>query len=436
MVKRVAVIGSGITGMGCAWWLHECGHEVTVYAGGERVGGHSHTVLAQTAQGQQVPVDTGFTVWNEQSYPNLMQLFGRLKVPMLLTDMSFAASLDDGRIEYAFNNLFSLLAQPSLLLDGAHWRMLRDLLRFARETPRLLQTQDDPTLGHYLEENSYSKAFVTRFLLPLGSCIWATPGSELLNFPARNFVRCLANHGLLQLKDKPRWFTVPGGSIEYIRKLTAGYVDCIRPVAASRVRRHAEGPIVEAEGSFTQFDEVVFACHADEALRLLADPTREEKDILGSFRFQSNRAVLHQDVKLMPRRGMAWASWNYMTPHNSEACLTSWMNQLQDIPDETPLFVSLNPPREPENVLADLNYDSPIFDQEAVTAQPYVGILQGQGGLWYCGAWTGYGFHEDGLSSGLTVAEHITGMNRPWQVQEVSNAAYNTCPKTQQAEAA
>ncbi len=435
---NIAIIGSGIAGMGCAWWLKECGHNITVYAGGNRVGGHSHTVLANTVQGPQVAVDTGFIVYNERTYPNLIQLFAKLDVPMLLSDMSFSVSLDHGAIEYAGNNFASLFAQPSLIFDRAHWLMLRDILRFYKEAPKLIQTNDNLSLGEYLAANNYSDAFINRHLVPLGSAIWSTPDNEMLEFPARTFIRFCVNHGLLQLKDRPRWMTVKGGSIEYVKKLTAKYTANIVPKAVSRVKRSAAGPIVECDGDFKQYDQVVFACHADEALALLADATPDEQDILGCFRFSKNRAVLHQDEALMPKRGAAWSSWNALTPRPGEASLTYWMNQLQDIPDETPLFVTLNPPFEPkpELTLAEFNYDHPLFDVNAVAAQPYIGALQGIGGMWYCGAWTGYGFHEDGLSSGLTVAEHISGQARPWQVDEMSNASYNVTPRQIMAEAA
>lgn len=424
--------------MGCAWWLNECGHEVTLYAGGSRVGGHSHTVLANTVQGIQVAVDTGFVAFNEQAFPNLVQLFARLDVPMLLTDMSFSVSLENGAIEYAGTNFATLFAQPSLLLDRAHWLMLRDILRFYKEAPQLLNENDNLSLGEYLASNNYSDAFINRHLIPLASAIWSAADTEMLDFPARTFIRVCVNHGLLQFKNRPRWMTVKGGSIEYIRRLTAKFTDRIALKNVTRVKRSASGPIVECDGDFVQYDQVVFACHADQALALLADATPDEQDILGCFRFNRNRVVLHQDETLMPLRGRAWASWNSITPRPGESATTYWMNQLQDIPDETPLFVTVNPPVEPKPslTLADFDYDQPVFDANAIAAQPYIGALQGIDGMWYCGAWAGYGLHEDGLTSGLTVAEHITGHIRPWQVDESSNAGFNVTPRKVMAEAA
>lgn len=437
-MPNIAVIGSGIAGMSCAWWLAECGHTVTLYAGGERVGGHSHTVLATTTQGPLVPVDTGFIAFNERTYPNLMQLFARLDVPMLLTDMSFSVSLENGKVEYAGYNFASLFAQPSLLLDRQHWQMLQGILRFQREAPLLLNGNDNPTLGEYLATGNYPDAFINRHLMPLAASIWSTPEEQMLDFPARTFIRFCMNHGLMQLKDRPRWLTVKGGSIEYIKKITARYTERIIPQAVTRVKRSASGPIVEAGGNYTQYDQVVLACHADEALALLADPTPDESAVLNCFRFTENRTVLHQDDSLMPKRGGAWASWNALSPRQGEFALTCWMNQLQDISDDTPLFLTLNPPREPrpELVIAEFRYSTPLFDSNAIAAQPYIGALQGVGGLWYCGAWTGYGFHEDGITSGLTVAEYITGQARPWQVDEVSIASYNVSPRQLAAEEA
>mgnify|MGYP002381813324 FL=1 len=405
-MPNIAVVGSGIAGLGCAWWLSECGHQVTLYAGGDRVGGHSNTVLAQTTQGPQVPVDAGFVAYNEHTYPNLIQLFARLNVPMLRSDMSFSVSLEDGAIEYAGSNMATLFATPGLLFDKDHWLMLRDILRFHKEAPRLLDGNDTPSLGEYLSRNDYSDAFINRHIIPMGAAIWATPEAEMLAFPARTFIRFFLNHGLLQLKDRPRWLTIKGGAIEYVKRMTSKFAMRIKPLAVSRVKRSANGPIIEAGGEFTQYDQVVMACHADEAYALLADPTPDELDILGCFRFTRNRAVLHQDDSLMPRRGAAWASCNVLTPKGGEVSTTCWLNQLQDIPDETPLFLTLNPPHEPKAnlTIAEFTYDQPLFDANAVAAQPYVGTLQGVGGIWYCGAWTGYGFHEDGLTSGLTVA--------------------------------
>lgn len=437
-MANIAVIGSGIAGMGCAWWLTECGHTVTLYAGGERVGGHAQTVMAATTQGPLVPVDAGFALYNELTAPNLVQLFAKLDVPMLLSDTSFSVSLHDGAVEYATYSLATLFAQPSLLFSKQHWQMLSDVRRFYKQAPLLLESEDNPSLGDYLTAGRYGPEFVERYLIPLGTAIWAAPAHELMGFSARTFIRFCLDHGLLQFRDKSRWLTIKGGSIEYIRRLTAGYADRIVPMAVTRVKRSAAGPIVEAGGNYTQYDQVVMACHADQALALLADATADETDILGCFRFARSRMVLHQDDSLMPRRGAAWASFNALTPRPGEASLTCWMNQLQDISDETPLFLTLNPPTEPKSdlTIAEFSYERPLLTVNAIAAQPYVGTLQGVGGIWYCGAWTGYGLHEDGLASGLTVAEYISGQARPWQVEDVSDAGSNVIPRQIAADAA
>lgn len=438
-MAEVAVIGSGIAGMGCAWWLTECGHQVTMYAGGERAGGHTHTVLANTRQGKQVPVDTGFIVFNERTYPNLIELFKRLQVPTHNSDMSFGVSLYGGEIEYSGGKLTGLFAQPALAFSAEHWRMIKDILRFYKEAPLLLDDANkNPTLLEYLQGNNYSDGFVSRHLIPMGAAIWSTPPAQMMDFPAKSFIRFCMNHGLLQVKDRPQWYTVTGGSIEYMKRLTAKYADRIVLTAATRIKRTKAGPLVEANGTYKAYDAVVLACHADEALNLIVDPTENEQAVLGSFRFESNTAVLHQDDELMPKRGGAWSSWNYLSHPDGKSALTYWMNQLQDIDDETPLFVTLNPPvmPKPELTLAKMDYTHPVFDSAAVNAQPYLGHLQGVGGLWFCGAWTGYGFHEDGLTSGLTVAEYLTGQARPWNVREMSNASFNVRPVTDVAEAA
>jgi uncharacterized protein len=437
-VAEIAIIGSGIAGLGCAWWLTECGHNVTVYAGGPRVGGHSHTVLANTRQGKQVPVDTGFIVYNERTYPNLIKLFAQLEVPTIKSDMSFSVSLYGGEIEYSGASLRSMFAQPSLLLSPAHWRMIRDILRFYKEAPQLLNQPGNPSLLEYLQAGRYSDEFVSRHLVPMASAIWSTPPADMMQFPAKSLIRFFVNHGLLQVKDRPQWYTVSGGSVEYIKRITAKFADNIVGAPATRVKRTNAGPLVECNGSMKAFDAVVLACHADEALALVMDPTEAEQELLGAFRFSKNLAVLHQDDKLMPKRDAAWASWSYLTHPDGKAALSYWMNNLQDIDDETQLFVTLNPPMmpDPNLTLACIEYMHPVFDAAAVAAQNYLGHLQGVGGLWYCGAWTGYGFHEDGLTSGLTVAEYISGIARPWSVTEMSNAAANVQPINTQAEAA
>ena len=427
----VAIIGSGIAGLGCAWWLTECGHQVTVYAGGDQVGGHARTVLARTIQGSDVAVETAFSVYNERSYPNFDRLMKQLEVPVQRAPMSFGVSLYDGKIEYSGHSIFSLFTQKSLLVAPEHWRMIKDILRFNKQAPQILtQTNYNPTLLEYLEGNGYSDGFVSRYLAPLGAAVWSVAPALLMQCPAKHFIRLCQNNGLLQLHDRPHWLSITGGSQEYIKRLTAKFADRIVPQAATRVKRTKAGPLVESNGTYKAYDAVVLACTAADALSLLIDPSENEQAVLGAFRYEQNTAVLHQDDALMPLRGGAWSSWNYLSHPDGKAAMTYWMNNLLDIDDATPLFVTINPPSRPkaELTLSSYTFNQPVYDDVSLAAQTYVGHLQGQGGIWFCGAWTGYGLHEDGLTSGLTVAEYLTGQARPWTVTEVSNASYNVQP--------
>ncbi|HYD98645.1 MAG TPA: FAD-dependent oxidoreductase [Alphaproteobacteria bacterium] len=431
---KIAVIGAGIAGMGAAWLLDQ-GHEVTVYERNGYVGGHSNT----TRSPRGTPVDTGFIVFNDWTYPNLVQLFKRLDVPVIDSDMSFAVCVEGGRYEYSGSSLATLFGQPSNLFRPRHWRMLADLLRFYREAPKLLEASEDPslTLGMYLSTRGYSDAFLHDHLLPMGAAIWSTEMGRIMDFPAHTFIRFCVNHGLLNVKDRPQWRTVKGGSREYVSRLTAPYRDRIRVgCPAVSVRRDGGGVAVrDAAGHEEHYDHAVLACHGDEALGLMEDADPAEQAVLSAFRYKANRAVLHTDPRLMPKRRAVWASWSYMAYGNDgdrhSVSLTYWMNRLQGIPDSEPLFVSLNPlvePR-PETVIAAYDYDHPLFDTGAILAQKQIGEIQGRNRLWFCGAHLGYGFHEDGLSSGLAVAEALGGIKRPWTIVEKSPAGAHATPR-------
>ena len=424
--RRIAVIGTGIAGMGAAWLLSQR-HEVTVFERGDYVGGHSNTVEAPGPDGRPIPVDTGFIVYNERNYPNLVALFERLGVPIKDSDMSFGASLDDGRLEYSGNGLGGVLAQPVNAVRPRFWSMLRDLLRFYREAPAFL---DDPractmTLGAYLDAHGYGPAFVEDHLLPMGAAIWSTPVADMRDYPAAAFIRFFDNHALLSLKDRPIWRTVDGGSREYVRRLTAPYADRIHLNSKiTAVRRGPDGVTVEdLRGEAHRFDDVVMACHADEALALLgADADDRERTILEGFRYTRNRALLHTDASLMPKARRAWSSWNYIGTRTAAGepvvCVSYWMNTLQGLKTDKPLFVTLNPSREPAegSVVRAFLYDHPLFDRAALAAQNQVWRLQGHRNTWFCGAYMGSGFHEDGLQAGLAVAEALGGLRRPWAV--------------------
>lgn len=429
----IAIVGTGIAGMSAAWLLNQ-GHRITVYERNGRVGGHSNTVEVPTARGI-IPVDTGFIVYNEPNYPNLTALFRHLDVPTRDSDMSFAASLDDGAMEYAGTDLNGLLGQRANAVRPRFWNMISELLRFYRDAPGLL---DDPiaetvSLGEYLRRERYSDGFANDHLLPMGAAIWSTTPAEMLEYPAAAFVRFCEHHGLLRLKDRPQWRTVDGGSREYVKRLTAPYRDAIRFGGVRAVHRLGNKVAVEdARGVAEAYDHVVIAAHADEAFDLLADPDPSERHLLGRWRYTRNRAVLHGDSSLMPRRRRVWSSWNFIGGRDRDSeqalCVTYWMNRLQSLDPEQPLFLTLNPVREPAagTVIREFEYTHPFFDRDALNAQRQLWSLQGHRRTWFCGSYFGYGFHEDALQSGLAVAEQLGGVRRPWDVAGESGRIHLT----------
>ncbi len=434
---KVAVIGTGVAGLGAAWLLHRhC--DLHVYEQEGRVGGHSNTVeVPGHRPGETVAVDTGFIVYNELTYPNLIRLFAALDVPTEASTMSFAVSADGGRLEYAGGGLRALFGQRRNLLRPSHYRMIRDILRFYREAPALLERSEERevTLGDYLLGQGFGDGFVYNHLLPMGAAIWSTTSAEMMRFPARSFVRFFHNHGLLKVRDRPQWRTVTGGSREYVRRLTAPFADRIRrDCAAVRVDRRPHSVMVrDAAGHEDRFDEVVIATHGDQALRLLGDADAGERAVLGAFRYTPNRTILHSDPALMPRRRAVWSSWNYLREgrdRDTRVSVTYWMNRLQNLDERVPLFVSLNPLRQPDpdRVHAELSYDHPQFDASALNAQHDIPFIQGRRSTWFCGSYCGYGFHEDALAAGLAVAEAL-GARRPWTLErEASPAAANATP--------
>lgn len=416
---RIAVVGSGIAGLSAAWLLARA-HEVTLYEGASRPGGHTHTVAVPGTG----PVDMGFIVHNEATYPNLIALFRHLGVATRATDMSFAVSLDGGRLEYAGSNLRGLLAQPSNALRPRFWAMLRDTLRFWREAPADAPAleRDLISLDAYLKGRGYGAAFVREHLLPMAAAIWSTPAAEVGAYPATAFIRFCANHGLLQLRDRPQWRVVEGGSSSYIPKLLSPLAGRVRlGCGAARLERDAQGVTLhDSSGGAERYDHAVLACHAPQALALLAEPTAAEAALLGAMRTAPNRAVLHRDPALMPRRRAAWASWNYLGAPDGALAVTYWMDRLQHLAGPQRHFVTLNPPATPAGVLAEAAFAHPQFDAAAIRAQRNLWSLQGVRRTWFCGAWFGAGFHEDGLQAGLAVAEQLGGVRRPWEVAGAS----------------
>ncbi|WP_240655222.1 NAD(P)/FAD-dependent oxidoreductase [Rhodovarius crocodyli] len=413
--RRVAVVGTGISGMSAAWLLSHA-MDVTVYERENRTGGHSRTV--DTPAG--VPVDMGFIVYNEATYPNLIALFRHLGVPTQASDMSFAVSLDGGRREYAGTDLRGLFAQPSNLLSPRFWGMLRDVLRFYRQAPLDAPGLESEliSLDEYLANQGFGPGFVQDHLLPMAAAIWSTPAGEVGAYPATAFIRFCENHGLLKLRDRPVWRTVSGGSREYVRRLTASFEHSIRRgCGAEAIRRDEDGVLVtDSSGATERYDEVVIATHAPQALAMLEDPSDSEAALLAALPTSPNRVVLHRDQTLMPRRGRAWASWNYLDRPDGGLSVTYWMDLLQRLPGPERHFVTLNPGRTPRDVLHEEHFAHPQFDAAAIRAQRALWSLQGTRRTWYCGAWFGAGFHEDGLQAGLAVAEQLGNMRRPWDV--------------------
>ncbi|MEO7056443.1 MAG: FAD-dependent oxidoreductase [Caldimonas sp.] len=421
----IGVVGSGISGLAAAWLLSKR-HRVTLYEADARLGGHSHTVDV-TLSGVPVAVDTGFIVYNEPAYPNLTALFAELGVTTKASEMSFAVSLDDGALEYAGGDLRGLFAQRGNLVNLRFWSMLRDLVRFYRNAPLDAARVGLMPLDDYLDRHGYGRAFREDHLYPMAAAIWSTPASQIGRYPTETFVRFCENHHLLTLGERPAWRTVAGGSREYVRRLAAalGSQDVRMSSAALEIRRDAGAAVVVTAAGPVRHDHVVVAAHADQALRLIAEPSADERRLLGAFAYTRNRAVLHSDPALMPHRRAVWSSWNYASDRRRPdgLCVTYWMNRLQGIDDALPLFLTLNPIHEPRPGLHHRTevYEHPLFDTAAIQAQRELWSLQGCRRTWFCGAYFGSGFHEDGLQAGLAVAEAIGGVRRPWSVPAESS---------------
>ncbi len=419
--ERVAVIGAGIAGLSCAWLLRDA-HDVVLYEAEPRLGGHADTQEVEVA-GEPIAVDTGFIVYNEVNYPNLVALFSALGVATEPSDMSFAVARLDRDLEYAGGTLAQLFADPRNALSPRFWGMLADVLRFYRRAPALLASANDcVTLGDYLDREGYGAAFVHDHLLPMGAAIWSASVTKMREFPARAFVQFFQNHGLLRLSDRPRWRTVTGGSKQYVAKVAEALgprVRADRPVVA--LRRDGSGIWVHAEGAQPErFDRAVLAVHGDQALRLLDPPSEAEVRILSAVRYQENRLVLHTDPALMPRRRKVWSSWNYLSTGAADetraVSVSYWMNRLQNLNTRVPLIASLNPFREPDprSVLVERVYRHPQYDPAMLAAQRALPAIQGRDRVHFCGAWCGYGFHEDGIASAVRVAEAL-GAPPPWR---------------------
>jgi predicted NAD/FAD-binding protein len=421
----VAVIGSGVSGLSAAWLLsRSC--KVVIYEQDQRIGGHVHTVETPHTN----PVDTGFIVYNAMNYPNLVALFDHLKVPTKPADMSFAVSLDKGAIEYGGVGLAPIFGRLTNLLRPRFWAMLKDLYRFYNQAPGHIEMAEKSliSLGDYLDQQGYCDAFIDEHLLPQAAAIWSTPCADVRAYPAAAFIRFFDNHGLLKLAGRPIWRTVDGGARTYVKALLADFSGEIRQgLGAVSVHRHADGvDVTDSHGQTQRYDQVVIATHGDQALKLLADPTPAESRLLSAFRYVKNHAVLHSDVSLMPKRKVTWSSWNYVGAKGKgperDLCVTYWMNLLQSVPGKRQQFLTLNPIHPPaeDTILHSQIYEHPLFDAAAIAAQRELWSLQGARRTWFCGAHFGSGFHEDGLQSGLAVAEALGGVRRPWSVENES----------------
>jgi uncharacterized protein len=424
MHKRIAIVGSGISGLAAAHALNGSA-EITLFEAGTYFGGHTHTVdiTLQTVKGAvRHGIDTGFLVFNERTYPHLIQLFAELGVETAKSDMSFSVQVPQkyGVLEWSGSNLNTVFAQRSNLVNPRFWRMLRDLIRFNKLATQIAESGEDMQLMQPLEEfllsNDFSKEFINWYLLPMLGCIWSCPTSQMLQFPVATMVRFCHNHGLLQVNDRPQWWTVAGGAKHYVEKIVGNIADKRLNTPVHAIARDSRGAYIVSSTGTEYFDKVIIATHSDQALAMLQHPSPPETQALSAINYQANTAILHTDASVLPQRKAAWAAWNYERvqidpdqPDHANVCLHYLINKLQPIPFEQPVIVSLNPakPIAAEHVLGTFNYAHPVFDTAAIQAQADIPALQGQQHTYFCGAWTGYGFHEDGLKSGLAVAKQL-----------------------------
>jgi predicted NAD/FAD-binding protein len=415
---KIAVVGSGISGLSAAWLLRQ-NHQITLFEADHRAGGHADTQLI-TMDGREIAVDMGFIVYNTHNYPHLTGLFEYLGIPTRHSDMSFGISVRNGSMEYGGGDIATLFAQRRNALRPRFWGMIRDIMRFYREAPTLLNGVSDETLGDWLKRRRYSNGFVQDHILPMGASIWSASVESIRAFPAQHFARFFHNHGLLNLTSRPLWRTVEGGSRRYVTRILDDLGNRVRLGCGVRqITRQDRVQLHLADGSAETFDAAILACHADQSLGLLERPSHLESELLGAVRCSDNRAVLHTDASLMPRRRGVWSAWNYLSdgPVDEQArvSVTYWMNRLQGLVSKLPLFVTLNPQREPApgSILVERHYRHPQFDAPALRAQVRLPEIQGTSGIWFAGAWTGWGFHEDGIASAVRIAAAL-GISPPW----------------------
>ena len=419
--EKVAIIGSGISGLACAYFLDDY-FDIKLYEKNDYLGGHSNTAKINY-DGVNIAVDTGFIVFNYQTYPNLVKFFELLKVEVKKSNMSFAVKINDSQLEYAGTSLGSLFAQKKNLFDIKFLQMIFDILRFNKKAVELLNKEQslNYSIKNFLDDLKLKEYFQQYYLLPMASAIWSSPLEKIIDYPAQSFVNFFKNHGLLSVSNQPQWYTVEGGSCEYVKKISQkiyNKISCNDSV--KKIYHDSQGKIVVvSEKSQEVFDKIVIATHSDQALAMLTNPSNIQQEILKNIKYQQNIAILHKDQSLMPKAKKAWASWVYSSKSNSKQDLsvTYWMNNLQGIRNQFPLFVTLNPNQEinQENIFATYEYHHPIFDSEAIIAQQKISQMQGQNNIFFCGAYQAFGFHEDGLKSALNVLNQLK-IKAPWQL--------------------
>lgn len=427
--KKIAIIGGGISGLSAAYYLSPY-HDVTVYEAASRLGGHARTVVAGK-NGDQ-PVDTGFIVFNYVTYPNLTRLFRDLDVPVIKSEMSFGASIDDGWLEYGLNNMRAITAQKGNLVRPQFYKMIADIIRFGKRAEAAAK-DDDKTIGELVDELGLGRWFRDNYLMPMCGAIWSTPVGDVDQFPAKSLVQFFRNHALLAGAGEHQWWTVKGGSIEYVRRLEAALIarGCeLRTNAPVKQVRRSEFAVSLSTSEMAEetYDEVVFACHSDQSLAILGDDaTCAEADALGAIRYQPNKAVLHCDENQMPRRRDCWSSWAYRS-QDGDIGVTYWMNKLQGIPEDDPLFVTLNPskPIPADCIYDEVEFAHPVFDKAALAAQRDIRAMQGNNRTWFAGAWNRHGFHEDGIASAMRI---VRMLNDPTQQRGTSIATDQQSPE-------
>ncbi|MBP9838266.1 MAG: FAD-dependent oxidoreductase [Proteobacteria bacterium] len=408
---KTAIIGSGISGLSLAYFLRD-NKNLVLFEGEKRLGGHSRTINLDY-QGEEIAVDTGFIVFNDRTYPILLQLFAELKLEILKTEMSFAASVNNGEIEWSGDSLKSFFAQKKAIFSPSSWRGLFDIIRFNKKALLLVNKQPEMKLGEFIEFLGMGEWFKKYYLLPMGAAIWSCPIEQMLEFPAKSFINFFHNHGLLSINNRPQWFTLKGGSINYIQKISSYLTERVRlnsKVVSLKKLTNGEKEITTEDGRKENFERVIFACHGNQALKILQDPSKEQAEILSAFKYQKNIAYTHRDIRQMPIRKICWSSWNYLSKQNeqNQLAVSYWMNKLQSLNPSKPIFVTLNPIEKihEDYIFDEYTFEHPVFDRGAILAQKRIQNIQGLDNIWYCGAHLGYGFHEDGIKSANDLAKY------------------------------